>query len=263
MVECKLPKLDTRVRFPSLAPFAFLEKKANGAPTRCFGSFAFQNETNKNYFILILLFLVSGCATVKTKKDYIVGGFPEKGRPGVYHKVKKSETLWSIAKAYDVSMKEVIDANRIPNVARVEENQLVFIPGVHASKEITVNKAKENGFAWPVRGKLIGYFHERKGAYFNKGIDIQAREGDTVRAARRGQVVFADYLMGYGYTVILSHADEFFSVYARNGKLLAGLNDSVHQGQEIARVGQGDNPSHVHFEIRKRSLEDNPLYYLP
>jgi len=218
----------------------------------------------KNCLVLIFLFMLSGCATVKTKKDYIVGRFPEKGRPGVYHKVKKDETLWGIAKAYDVSMKEVIDANRIPNVARVEENQLVFIPGVHASREITVNKeTKENGFAWPVRGKLIGYFHERKGAYFNKGIDIQAREGDTVRAARRGQVVFADYLMGYGYTVILSHADELFSVYARNSKLLVGLNDSVHQGQEIARVGQGDNPSHVHFEIRKRSLEDNPLYYLP
>ena len=219
----------------------------------------------KKIFIFVLLaFAASGCATAKTRKDYIVGGFPEKGRPGVYHKVKKGETLWSIARAYDVSMKEVIVSNRIPNVARVEENQLVFIPGVHASKEITFNKdAKENGFAWPVRGKLIGYFHERKGAYFNKGIDIQAREGDTVRAARRGQVVFADYLMGYGYTVILNHADEFFSVYARNGKLLVGLNDSVHQGQEIARAGQGDNPSHVHFEIRKRSLEDNPLYYLP
>jgi len=206
--------------------------------------------------------MLSGCATAG-KKDYI-SGFPEKGRPGVYHKVKKGETLWSIAKAYDVSIKEVIDANRIPNVARVEENQLVFIPGVHASKEIAFSKdAKENGFAWPIRGKLVGYFHERKGGYFNKGIDIQAREGEPVRAARRGQVVFADYLTGYGYTVIVSHADEFFSVYARNGKLLVGLNDSVHQGQELARAGQGGTPSHVHFEIRKRSLEDNPLYYLP
>ncbi|MBI5024928.1 MAG: peptidoglycan DD-metalloendopeptidase family protein [Candidatus Omnitrophica bacterium] len=223
----------------------------------------FRYNIRLSYLVMLLALAASGCATVNTKKDYIVGGFPEKGRQGVYHKVKKGETLWSIAKTYDVSIKEVIDSNRIPNVARVEENQLVFIPGVHASKEITVNKAEENGFAWPVRGKLIGYFHERKGAYFNKGIDIQAREGDTVRAARRGQVVFADYLMGYGYTVILSHADEFFSVYARNGKLLVGLNDSVHQGQDIARVGQGDNPSHVHFEIRKRSLEDNPLYYLP
>ena len=242
MVECKLPKLITRVRFPSLASS-----------------------------VVVIAVVVSGCATVKTKKDYIVGGFhpqgaywPEKGRQGVYHKVKKGETLWSIAKAYDVSMKDVIDSNRIPNVARVEENQLVFIPGAHASKEMIVNKeSREGGFVWPVRGKLTSYFHERKGAYFNKGIDIQARDGDIVRAARRGQVVFADYLMGYGYTVILSHADEFFSVYARNGKLLVGLNDPVHQGQEIARVGQGENPSYMHFEIRKRSLEDNPLYYLP
>ncbi len=235
MVECKLPKLITRVRFPSLAPL-----------------------------MVVLIVVASGCATVGTKNDYIVRGFPEKGRPGVYHKVEKGETLWSIAKAYDVSVKEIVDSNRIPNVARVEQNQLVFIPGAHANQEITVNKeSRENGFAWPVRGKLLGYFHERKGAYFNKGLDIQAREGDVVRAARHGQVVFADYLMGYGYTVILSHPDEFFSVYARNGKLLVGLNDSVQQGQEIARVGQGDNPSYVHFEIRKKSLEDNPLYYLP
>ena len=224
----------------------------------------FRYNIRLSYLVMLLALAVSGCAAVATKKDYIVGGFPEKGRPGVYHKVKKGETLWSIAKAYDVSMKEVIDSNRIPNVARAEENQLVFIPGVHASKEIAVGKeANESGFVWPVRGKLIGYFHERKGAYFNKGIDIQAREGDIVRAARRGEVVFAGYLMGYGYTVIVGHADEFFSVYARNSKLLVGLNDSVHQGQEIARVGQGDNPSYMHFEIRKRSLEDNPLYYLP
>jgi len=243
---------------------AFSDGKGQKAPTVLRSRNGWSEWLEKNFLILIAVFLLSGCATAKTRKDYIAGGFPEKGRPGVYHKVKRGETLWSIAKAYDVSMKEIIDANRIPNVARVEENQLVFIPGVHASKEIVVNKeAREGGFAWPVRGKLIGYFHERKGAYFNKGIDIQAREGDIVHAARRGQVVFADYLMGYGYTVILSHPDEFFSVYARNSKLLVGLNDSVHQGQDIARVGQGDNPSYMHFEIRKRSLEDNPLYYLP
>jgi uncharacterized protein YceK len=85
---------------------------------------SFIMNIKKIYICVLIAFAASGCATVKTKKDYIVGGFPEKGRPGVYHKVKKGETLWSIAKAYDVSMKEVIDANRIPNVARVEENQL-------------------------------------------------------------------------------------------------------------------------------------------
>lgn len=217
-----------------------------------------------NLILICVAFAASGCATTKPKRDYIVSGFPEKGRPGVYHKVGHGETLWSIAKVYDVAMNEIIDSNRIPNVARIEENQLVFIPGAHDNREITINKeARESGFIWPVKGKLVGYFHERQGAYFNKGIDIQTREGEAIRAVRKGQVVFADYLAGYGYTVILSHADEFFSVYARNAKLLVQLNDSVRQGQEIARIGQMDNPPYLHFQIRKRSLEDNPLYYLP
>ncbi|MBI5150521.1 MAG: LysM peptidoglycan-binding domain-containing M23 family metallopeptidase [Candidatus Omnitrophica bacterium] len=222
-------------------------------------------------FIAAMALSVSGCATVGAKRDYLVSGFhpqgaygPEKGRAGVYHKVKRGETLWRIAKAYDVTMDDIIDSNRIPNVARVEENQLVFIPGVHDTKEIISGKEeRENGFAWPVRGKLIGYFHERKGAYFNKGIDIQPQEGSIVRAARRGQVVFADYLVGYGYMVILDHADELYSVYARNERLLVRLNDPVHQGQEIARLGRMENAPYLHFEIRKRALEDNPLYYLP
>ena len=222
----------------------------------------------KKIFIFVLLaFAASGCATAKTRKDYIVGGFPEKGRPGVYHKVKKGETLWSIARAYDVSMKEVIVSNRIPNVARVEENQLVFIPGVHASKEITFNKdAKENGFAWPVRGKLIGYFHERKGAYFNKGIDIQALEGTQILAARGGKVSFVhEQMPGLGRTVILDHGDGFATVYAYIGEILVHPGQNVSQRQVIARVGRSGRalvPA-LHFEIRRNQKPQNPFYYLP
>lgn len=220
--------------------------------------------STKIFVYAVLILLTTGCAGVRTKRDYIVSGFPEKGRLGVYHKVKRGDTLWRIAKAYDVTMDEIIRSNRIPNVARVEENQLVFIPGVHSTKEITTGKEdRENSFLWPVRGKLIGYFHERKGDYFNKGIDIQAQEGAVVRAAHRGRVVFADYLTGYGYMVILDHADELYSVYARNDRLLVRLNDSVRQGQEIARLGRVDDTPYLHFEIRKRALEHNPLYYLP
>ncbi len=207
---------------------------------------------------------IAGCAGVGVKHDYLTTGFPEKGRPGIYHKVKAGDTLWRIAKAYDVTMDEIVRSNRIFNIARIEENQLVFIPGVHSTKEITPDKeGRDSSFVWPVRGKLVGYFHERKGDYFNKGIDIQAQPGAAVQAAHRGHVVFADYLTGYGYTVILDHADELYSVYARNDRLLVRLNDLVRQGQDIARLsGAGDTPS-LHFEIRKRALEDNPLYYLP
>lgn len=216
------------------------------------------------YILPMALVTVAGCATLETKKDYLVTDLPEPDRLGVYHKVKKGETLWQIAKTYNATIGDVIRTNRIPNVAKIEENQLVFIPGAQTVKDVASGKQDaSNEFVWPVKGKVLRYFHERNGSQLNKGIDIQAQSGDAVKAARGGRVVFADRLSGYGYTVILDHADEFYSVYARNAKLLVKLNDPVRQGQEIAEVATTGHIDHVHFEIRKNSFEDNPLYYLP
>ena len=206
----------------------------------------------------------SGCVTVKKEKQDGFIEFPEPERKGVYHKVKKAETLWRIARAYDVSMSDLININNIPNVARIEENQLIFIPGRDTVKDIAASK--ENGqddFAWPVRGRILRYFHERKGASVNKGLDIVSQEGAQVRAARSGQVIFADYFAGYGYMVILDHRDGFYTIYAQNSKLLVKLGDQISQSQEIAEVGGTDTLAYAHFEIRKNSVEDNPLYYLP
>jgi len=124
-------------------------------------------------------------------------------------------------------------------------------------------KYSKNDFIWPIKGKVIRYFHERYGNVVNKGIGIKARVGDEVKAARTGRVVFADYLSGYGYTVILDHSDGFHSVYANNSKLFVKLGELVLKNTALARVGYNRNLAYVHFQIRKKSIEDNPLYYLP
>jgi len=187
---------------------------------------------------------------------------PEKG---VYHKVQKGETLWRIAQAYQVSIEEIIKRNNIPNVAKVEENQLVFISGAEAIKTIVIDtegvEARE--FIWPLKGKVISYFGERRGVHLNKGIKIQANDGDVVCATRDGRVAFADLLTGYGSTIIIDHEDGFFSVYAQDGSLLVSLNDRVVKGTPIARVGNVGPLAFLHFEIRKHSVAENPLYYLP
>ena len=111
---------------------------------------------------------------------------------------------------------------------------------------------------------FIKYFHQRqKNGGIHKGISIQAQAGDTVRAARTGRVVFADYLSGYGQTVILDHLDGLYSVYARNSKLLVKLDELVLKNSGVAEIGASDHLVYLHFEIRKNSVEDNPLYYLP
>lgn len=185
---------------------------------------------------------------------------------GVYHKVTKKETLWRIAKTYNKSIKEIIESNNIPNVAQIEVNQLVFIPGATEVKKVQFNNATsaDNGnFVWPLKGKILTHFHAKREGGVSRGIDIKARQGDIVKASRSGEVVFADYLPGQGHMIILDHADGFYTVYSRNAELLVGLGDRVNKNQPIAHVGQLDRLAYLHFQIRKNDKEDNPLYYLP
>ncbi len=202
--------------------------------------------------------------SLETQEEITIRDTPKISREGTYHKVGVGETLWRIAKTYDVSIKKITRANNIPAAAKIEKNQLIFIPGADAVKEIVLDVEKaQNEFIWPVKGKVVKYFHERRDGEINKGIDIRAQEGDMVKAARTGRVVFSDYLSGYGYTVILDHLDGLCSVYAKNSKLLVKLDQLVLRNTNIAQVGRSDSLVYLHFQIRKKSVEDNPLYYLP
>ncbi len=55
---------------------------------------------------------------------------------GVYHQVKKGETLFSICRAYKVSLQEIAEINNITNPAQIEENSVIFIPGVDRQVEV-------------------------------------------------------------------------------------------------------------------------------
>lgn len=221
----------------------------------------------KIFFIGIvssLLMFTAGCVSLETQEEIVVKKIPKLIRQGIYHKVKKGETLWRIAKTYKVPVSAIAQANKIPKAAKIEKDQFVFIPGAKKSLNIVQDAGHaQNEFVWPIKGKVIKYYHVRYGNTINKGIDIKARVGDEVKAARTGRVVFADYLSGYGYTVILDHSDGFHSVYARNSKLLVELGELVLKNNVLARVGHSRNLAYLHFQIRKKSIEDNPLYYLP
>ena len=213
---------------------------------------------------VICSLMLSGCATLPLEQEVFISDYPEPERSGVYHKVKSGETLWRIAKAYDSSIDDIVRSNKIPNVAKIEENQLIFVPGAYIEREIIVEPDEnENEFVWPIEGKVIHFFHQRVGNKITQGIDIKARQGATVKAARKGKVVFSDYLSGYGHTVILDHRDGYYSVYGQNASLLVKLGQKVSKHQSIAKVGGASNIAYLHFQIRKHSIEDNPLFYLP
>ncbi len=221
---------------------------------------------------VLCLSAMAGCATVHkppvvpTGETAIHETRETRERKGIYHKVMKGETLWRIAKTYKTSPDDIIQANNIPNAASIEENQLLFIPGADAVQKVPLPAAsvgKDADYLWPLKGRIVSYFEDRKGAAKNPGIDIKGGEGDIVRASRDGRVVFADRLSGYGFTVIIDHSDGFFTVYGHAARLLVSLGAYVFRGEKIAQLSSDGPASFMHFELRKGDIAKNPLHYLP
>lgn len=210
----------------------------------------------------VLLFL-SGCAgstpVTLAPTPAIVG------MPGIYHRVERGQSLWSIAKSYDYDIEDLARANDISDTTKIEVGQSIFIPN---RKNVIrpISKGTTDDFMWPLRGRVIHTFGSVTGTIINKGINIESVMTAEVVAARSGKVTFcSDDFENYGKTLIIDHEDGFFTVYARVQEIITRLGEKVQKGEVVARVssgGQGKG-SYLHFEIRKKHLPQNPYFYLP
>jgi murein DD-endopeptidase MepM/ murein hydrolase activator NlpD len=71
------------------------------------------------------------------------------------------------------------------------------------------------------------------------GVDILARQGTPVRAAKTGVVRRAEPISGYGNAVIIEHAgDGSVTLYGHLHDMAVGANDRVEGGQVIGHVGR-------------------------
>lgn len=122
---------------------------------------------------------------------------------------------------------------------------------------------------WPADGKVVSFFGRQKHPTFDtyvqrKGIEIRTEEGSFIHAVMTGNVVYADWLKGYGLVIILDHANGFFSLYAHASKILAKAGEQVAEGQPIGETGDtgmiGENT--LYFELREGAEPVDPLHWL-
>lgn len=115
----------------------------------------------------------------------------------------------------------------------------------------------------PVRGEVsnrFGAVRADTGVSW-KGLFIKAKEGNEVKSIASGQVVFADWMRGFGNLIIVDHGSGYMSLYGNNQALLKNVGDNVSGGDTIAAVGNsGGNESHgLYYELRKNSVPFDPL----
>lgn len=138
-----------------------------------------------------------------------------------------------------------------------------------ASRERQAPRRVASGFIWPVGGPwaVTSPFGARgeHGEDFHHGLDIGCAEGQPVRAAFPGRVVFSGDGRAYGKAVLLDHGETWQTLYGHFSALLVQPGDHVEQGQDIGLCGSTGRSTgpHVHLELRHNGYVWDPLTYLP
>ncbi|MCX7696334.1 MAG: M23 family metallopeptidase [Bacteroidales bacterium] len=110
-------------------------------------------------------------------------------------------------------------------------------------------------------GILLNDFDVSKGHY---GIDLTAEEGSVAVAVDDGVVIFADWTVQGGNTIILQHTPNMISIYMHNSLLLKRKGDAVLRGEPISVIGNtGKNTTgvHLHFELWYNLMPVNPSHF--
>ncbi|ADQ08135.1 Peptidase M23 [Caldicellulosiruptor hydrothermalis 108] len=118
-------------------------------------------------------------------------------------------------------------------------------------------------FSYPVWGLLTSRFGYR-GREFHEGIDLAVPWGSNVYAADGGVVEFAGWSGGYGKLIIINHQNGYKTYYGHLSRFLVSPGQKVAKGQLIAKSGSTGRSTgpHLHFEVRKNGVPQNPLVYL-
>ena len=126
--------------------------------------------------------------------------------------------------------------------------------------------AGRGSYEMPVNGQIHAKFNDVKsvGKVRWQGLFITAKPGAAVRAVADGEVVYSDWLQGFGRLVIIDHGDSFMTLYGGNRETLVSTGDWVDSGRPLATVGNssGHKLSGLYFEIRHEAKPVDPEQWI-
>ena len=101
----------------------------------------------------------------------------------------------------------------------------------------------------PASGIISEGFDFSEGHY---GVDVVLKERTPIKAVYDGIVLFAEWTLNYGFTVVIFHKNELISTYKHNQSVKVETGDFVQTGEVIAlsgNTGEFTSGPHLHFEL--------------
>lgn len=212
------------------------------------------------------------------------------------HTIEPGESLYAIARRYDVSTDAIVRANTMDAPDQIFVGQKIIIPGRadllaargtptdqtstgsvdnNAAAVATPEAASQQtetrtavaepgavtsagNFRWPVQGRVIVDFAASR----DTGINIEAPEGAAVRVAENGTVIYVGSdVPGYGNLVLVRHSNGYVSAYAHLKDITVAKEDVLERGDGLGTIGMTGsvNRPQLHFELRQGASPVDPM----
>lgn len=157
--------------------------------------------------------------------------------------------------------KEKLHAERL-------EGKNVKMPAEYDYSKFKNFSQLEGKLNWPVESKdVVREFGENenkklKTVTLNYGIDIKTKKSAEVHAVAEGIVSIIDWIPGYGSVVIVTHKNEFRTVYGHLTKIEVEEGNKVEAGDLLGYVNENLEGNILHFEIWNARNYQNPEDWL-
>ncbi|MFG1657270.1 M23 family metallopeptidase [Micromonospora chersina] len=124
--------------------------------------------------------------------------------------------------------------------------------------------AEQDTWLLPLHGYDFQSPYGMRWGKLHTGIDLVAPEGTPYQAIHDGQVTKAGWFGGYGYAVIVKHADGSEAIYGHSSAVTVKEGQQVKAGQQLGLVGNTGHSygSHLHLEIHVNGQPLDPVPWL-
>ncbi len=178
---------------------------------------------------------------------------------GVLHEVNQLDSLTSIAKTYGVPEERISVVNSLLQNETIMPGEKLVIPGGTQKQKLsltTTSGQTSSGLRMPTTGWNWGKLHT------DNAVDIANSCGTPVYASASGYVKDArddgtkspTSNNGYGSFVLISHKNNFETLYAHLSAVFVSAGAFVNQGDLIGAIGNtgrvdGYSGCHLHFGV--------------
>jgi murein DD-endopeptidase MepM/ murein hydrolase activator NlpD len=182
-------------------------------------------------------------------KSIQVGPIPSGASSFIEHKTIRGETLFGIARRYNVTVSQIRTANnlsenyvlkigdtiRIPTATAPPVASSAPVPPVSVvspAPVISASKTVDRSLRWPVTVKDAAYMTGKL-----SGVVLTGTQGESVRCIAEGTVVSAGPFRGFGRVAIVQTRDGYLYVYGGQESLTVKEGDRVTSGAELGKLG--------------------------